>query len=617
MAIEINKDNSISISFGEGIGQSVLSPFSDMMGVNIDDNPGSISSNFKFTPVIETYAQRTVTFPGTDYVNIVAGGSTYRGTYLGRAIIFSSTGTLPGGITAGVVYYIGSNGSPTDSHFKIATNLKDAITGNGYVSITGAGTGIHTISFVVPQNITGYTKNSQGKIFALDSLQRVWFNASDGVNDPWYLINGNTNQGLGDGNGIIYYKGYILVFGGGSVDALLDIQSSTDTVTWTLNFCSSITISNSMANGGKGAVPFLSVNDDAIYFANGINNAFAKIGMLEEVTGQTFNPATPATFSVVADVVTLPLENGKGFSTSIKEINQYLVIGTYSDKVFFWDKKSPSFTSFLQIPESGISSIETVGDLAYIFIEDSGSIYVCNTSSFNLLLKLPDYITNKYYNFVYGLDTLKINYSTVYKRELLFSITIATSTTAKNYLMSYNIDTKKLIKKNISSFGETSDRSGTYYGKIGYIIPFGKNIFISSSNYLISTDKTYYAIESLHYVSSTESGTSSYFVYDNYEPYVITSLFTYGDIYNKKTIKELFISLLRPLETGQGIKIYYRRDDISSWTLLKTIDYATYGAIKELKDTAPITDIIDLQIKIELDGYNLTSPRLKTIRLIP
>lgn len=617
MAIEINKDQSISISFGEGIGQSVLSPFSDMLGVNIDDNPGSVSINLKFSKIQETTPSQTVTFVDATDIFTSSGNIRYRGYGQGRAITFSTTGTLPTGITAGQIYYIEELSYNT---FRICDTLKNV--GLTYVSISG-GTGTLSINFVMPKAITYWTKNGQGRIFAIDSDQRVWFCDGNAVSNPWYLIAGNTKQGNGDGNGIIYYKGYVLVFHASGVDALTDIQSSTDTIVWKLNF-DTVNISSSMADDGRGACPFLSVNDDAIYFANG-NSGYGqqfRIGLFEEKAGQTFDPNTGTTFSFVEDVTTLPNENGKGHATCIRELGQNLVIGTNTDKVYFWDKKSPSFTNFLQIQEYNIRSIETIGDLAYLFIRNSGSIYVCNTSSSSLLLKIPEQLSEQYYIYSYGISTFDVGDTDIYRRELLFSVSIGDSVAypnqkIKNYLMSYNVDTKKLTKKNISSFGETTDRNGPSYGRIYSVFVNGKNILIGSSSYDTETDIYTYAVESLYYKANFGSGLSTYYVYDNYEPNIITGLISYGDIYSKRTTKELFVSFLRPLSTGQGIKVYYRRDDNSTWTLLKTIDYTTYGAIKEIKETAMITDIIDLQIKIELDGVNLTSPRLKSLRLIP
>lgn len=596
---EISKDLTINIGgWQDGIGQSVLDNFSDMLGVNINDNPGSVSSNFKFNKVIENITPQTFTVI-TDRV-VTSTPIAYRGAEDYIAVTLTTTGTLPTGLDTATTYYLIKTATNT---YKLQTTLK----GSGYASITaGTGSGVHTITPVTPSRITGSTKNGQGRIFYLDNTGKVWFGDSSGVGQL-YLLAGNTLTGS-SGNGIIYYKGYILVFRNSYISALNDIQSITDTLTWTNDF---ITKQASASFN----VPFISVNDDSIYFSDGIPTAgsYYQVSMLEEVVGKVFDPTDATTFSYAAGVITLPNDNGKGEATSIKEMSQYIVIGTNSNKIFFWDKKSPSFTSFITLQDEGIKGIEIVGDTGYAFVGINGYMYVFNTSSSSRIKVVPEQISNQYYG------NIEINFTatSTYQKELLFAIKIGVNC----YLMSYNLETKKLVKKNISSFGEalssTNTVTTTQNGYISYILVSIDNIIIGSSYYNFTTSAFTYALESLLYNPSLLSGIYTYYVYDNYEANIITGLITYGDIYNKRTTKELFVSLLRPLETSQGIKISYRRDDISSWTLLKTIDYTTYGAFKEIKLPAPITDIIDLQIKIELDGLNLTSPRLKTVRLIP
>lgn len=618
MPVKIEKDNSITISGFEGIGSSVLSDFSDMMGVNTEI-PGVVGANFKFNKIQESLTPQTVTFNDATGRITSSGSVYYRGGNSGVAVVFSTTGALPTGITAGKIYYISSI-NLTSNQFNVYDTLKGAVDGTAYTAFSGSGTGTHTMTFITPKHISGWTKNSQGRVFALDTDQRVWFCGSEFSmeDDPWYLIAGNTGEGNGDGNGIIYYKGYVLVWTAGAVDALLDIQSASDTVTWTKAF-DDINISNLMSpgQGYYGAVPFLSVNEDAIFFYNGlVTGRYYQIGMLEEVAGQTFNPASGATFDFVESVFTIPFENN-GHVTTINEIGEYLIVGTWSNKIYFWDKKSPSFTTYSKLQEQNIRKIEVIDNLAYIFMAYSGNIYIANTISVTPLLKLPEHLSGEYYRFINGVKIFKVNDAVVNERDLLFSISIVKSDGAYNYLMSYNLDSKQLLKKNISYFGEINERSGNTFGYIYSILPLGKNIIISSSDYDQANDVITYAAESLLYVAQYSSGSESYYVYDGNEPYIITGLIGVGDVYNKKTLRELQISLARALATGQGVTVSYRRDDNSAWTTLKTIDYATNGAIKDIKIEAPITDIIDLQIKINLDGLNLTSPLLKFVRLIP
>lgn len=622
MPVTINKDNSISINgFTEGIGQSTLSDFTDMMGIDISSNPNVASLNYKMTAVKFGKDSQTVTF--NDALGyITSTGSVYDGDYaLGVAVKFSTTGALPTGVTAGTIYYLTLHTSETV--FKITDTLKKSIDQNAYTAFSGSGTGVHTMTFINPSKLTYVVSNNQDRLFALDSKQRLWFlgtSYSAGTN-MWYLLDGNTGAGLGSGSGLIYYKGYLLVFFSSGVDALKDIQSASDALVWKKAF-QTVTMSNGNYDGLRGAVPYLSISEDSIYFANGAVNDVYQIGLVEENAGKIFNPTDTLTFSFVADVVTVPYSKSGAGVNGIKEIENYLVISTYSDKLFFWDKKSVAFNSFLQFPEDGIFSIETMNNTVYVFTRNGNNIYACNTNSYKQVANIPEQL----YQIIgeYGLTTMTINYTNVWKRELLFSVTFDTAKAypnaeVENYLMSFNLDTHKLVKKNISSFGQTTDRNGGFYGMIHLIYTYKDNIMLSSSKYTTSTDKFEYIFESLLSIYQSSLYLKSY---DNYEPYIKTGLISIGDVYNKKTLRELGVSFLRPLTTGQGIKVYYRRDDNIAWTLLKEVSYSTNGAIKDIKVQADITDIIDLQFKVNINGYNAfqktgTTPYLKSIRLIP
>jgi hypothetical protein len=151
---------------------------------------------------------------------------------------------------------------------------------------------------------------------------------------------------------------------------------------------------------------------------------------------------------------------------------------------------------------------------------------------------------------------------------------------------------------------------------------------LSTSDYPPNEDRVY-KIECNVAKRSFTQGSTRLIGYNNYEAYITTGLIPYGEDYNKKTLRELQVSFTRALSTGQGVKVYYRLDDNSTWTLLKTIDYDTNGAIKDIKIEAPITDIKDIQIRINPTCYNgessgnsyftptFTTPYLKLVRLIP
>lgn len=617
MAIEINKDGSISISgFDKGIGQSVLSPFSDMMGVNTE-TPGNISAGYKFTKLTETIAARNfvIASAGNDYFTLNPVDTTLHR----KAVKLTTTGTLPIGLTTTDIYYlwdVNSNGAD----FRFSESYADV--GSSYINLSDVGTGTHSFIVLRPEVVTGYTFDSYLNLYCIDSQQRVWFSPTSNHYKDYYLLEGNTSSG--NGNGIIFYCGYILVFGNAKIDALAEINDIATTLVWTNDFVSG-SILNQMNYYSliKGAVPFYSQYDNAIYFGNGNatgTKGVYRVALLEENVGQTFAPGTPATFSFVDSVIEIPYASGLGYALTINELGEYIIIGTGSDTIYYWDRKSILPNYALKMPENHTANIIVKGGAVYAFNGYNGKFYQITTNDFGEILEIPEHLFDLNYLADNGLDGDRINIeytdATIFLEEILFAIEV----NGKAYLMSYNTKTKSISKKNISSYGETLTDSSVV-GRIYQIINLSTTQ-ANKNNILISTAKRVsgsytYAIEGWQY------GTSSlvHKVYDNDEAYITTGLFSVGQDYDKKTLKELQVSFTRNLTTGQSIKIQYRLDDNSTWIDLKTISYSVNGAIKDIKVPAPITDIKDLQIKIIINGYNSsttgTSPRLKLIRLIP
>jgi len=176
--MEIQKDGSLSIdTFQQGIGNSTLSNFADMMGVNIVDNPGLVSAGFQFNKVSKTMPSLTFTADADTNILTLSDSADFRGNYNAMAFTVSTTGTLPAGLSANTIYFAAELSSTT---MKVCTTLKN-LNNSTYVDITSAGNGIHTINWITPKEITGWTKNSQGRIFAIDSNQKVWFSEDGGT----------------------------------------------------------------------------------------------------------------------------------------------------------------------------------------------------------------------------------------------------------------------------------------------------------------------------------------------------------------------------------------------------------------------------------------------------
>lgn len=76
----------------------------------------------------------------------------------GTPIQFTTTGTLPTGLTAGVTYYA-YLANPATETFYIATTLAYAYSGP-YISYTNAGTGTHTLNYIAQPNSHTFKNNS-------------------------------------------------------------------------------------------------------------------------------------------------------------------------------------------------------------------------------------------------------------------------------------------------------------------------------------------------------------------------------------------------------------------------------------------------------------------------
>ena len=77
-------------------------------------------------------------------------------------------------------------------------------------------------------------------------------------------------------------------------------------------------------------------------------------------------------------------------------LNQYILIGGKNNIVYPWDLTSPTYsTPLIQLPETNIQAMITVGQNGYIFAGNRGNIYQTNGSQASFYKKVPDYISNQ------------------------------------------------------------------------------------------------------------------------------------------------------------------------------------------------------------------------------
>lgn len=121
---------------------------------------------YRLTSVTTTTAQATTntlsqsdTFSadaGTDVCTYTSTANIPSNILLGTRVRLTTTTTLPGGLSLATDYYVIK---VTDSTFKLATSYANAVAGTA-INITDAGTGTHTITWLLPRYTNGAGLNA-------------------------------------------------------------------------------------------------------------------------------------------------------------------------------------------------------------------------------------------------------------------------------------------------------------------------------------------------------------------------------------------------------------------------------------------------------------------------
>jgi len=193
--IVINKWN-------EGIADSPHAGLGLIRNGDIEAFPGALKVGRKPASIFHAALSVAFTAVAATDVCTLGSGSVER---TGLAVTFSTTGTLPAGLSTGTIYWLRRESATT---FKVATSL--AIAGVGtVVDITDTGTGVHTVTTVDPGQINHIDKDyirssSAYQYFLQDSNARVWWHLPTAFGGTYgggtFLLSGNTlTDGIGNG----------------------------------------------------------------------------------------------------------------------------------------------------------------------------------------------------------------------------------------------------------------------------------------------------------------------------------------------------------------------------------------------------------------------------------
>ena len=563
----IDNKNPIKIKdFNKGIADSPLNGFADMRNVNIDTLKGVAKTGNSVLPYIPPhFADQTFTADaGTDILTFAdhnydfdSNDSSVGGT--GQPIRFTTTAAdLPAPLAVDTTYFL-INENATNKEYKVATTYENAGDGTA-IDITDTGTGTHTGATITLNTPLYGTVDSDGKSYISDNNGNVWR-----ITAQIELLTGNDHN---SSDGLVAWKGYLFNFNGTDINTF-----NISTGTWT-NSWQSITSSTFHNRAIVG-------RDDRIYFCNKHG-----IGSILEKEGQTFDPASGATYTYTALALELPDSDDTKW---ISELGSNLMIATNRGRVYPWDRVSDSFDVPIQMSED-IDIMIDVNNLLYIAGGTKGNIYVTNGTTTQKINQLPSFLNN---NSAYFRDVSKT------EAEIIFAVdNQGVGDDLFGGVWALDTNTNSLILKN-----KVSSSDGYNVNSI--------NVILSAN-----TTSAFYVAHGYEDDGMIDIYNSSRY-YENNEAIITSQYYTVGTKYFPRTIEKLEVEFTDTLGTVDDFAVYYRTNLGDSWTLIAS-DSGDATPITKLYEYPLSLDVENIQIKITMDSSNFATAAftpLKEIRI--
>lgn len=603
----------------KGISQSPYSGLADVKNVNINDIPGSFFANTKtvndrLNSNSVDYLGAVRTFTADASTDIITISSSLQQDYM--AVTFTSSGTLPAGLSLATTYYLRFQ---TTTTFKVSTTLANAISAV-YVNITGAGTGTHTMTVTNIAAMQATCKdNNSGSIYGVDTLGQIWTNTTPGGTGAWMLVSGNTLTQT-NGNGIAVWQNYLFAFRNRNIDVfgpLTDLSTAAWSNSWqTMNASTSYDGPHKTLVGADNVLYWTDFDDSL-----GASQRLGYVGSVRLAGASAFAPGTGATFTYNNNSLDFPSNEEPA---ALAEVGTYLSVGVNikgvnskgnHSKLYWWDRVSASYFNPIIIPEAPVTEMVSTGNLVYIFTNLRGRVYKSNLSSLAVAFKIPDHLyvpgsTSSGYegqplgasyvgqSGINGTGGARIinftKQARIARRKIYFGVNLYGGTGL------YSFDTEaEVLQMEAAAFNGYAS-SLTDATQVICVETQSQTSFLSQTSILMFG--TYYNGTTSFTIDKWDifsTGDNNY--YGNYNGYIITDLVNTGTDNNKKTFQQLEYKLDRKMISGSGLKIYYRNAIGEAWTLLSTEDFSTYGGIiSRVIDFTP-TDMEWVQLKIELN----------------
>ncbi len=362
-----------------GIAQSPHVGFGLLQNVEIDALTGA--ARVGKLPATAFHTAYSSNFTADAATDICTSTATVPNT--ATAVQFTTTGTLPAGLSTGTTYFLIKLSSTT---FKVATTIANA-NASTPINITDAGTGTHTVTTVNPGTIQHIVRDPRtGTLFAQDSNGIVWYNAGS----VYLVLKGNTLTGVaGLAGGLAIFRTsdgnatYLFSFRNASIDVVNVFGTSqVENPSWTNSWQSM----NSGAGSGNSHAAIVG-QDNIIYFPDD-----RYVGSIQEKAGSVFDPTNAATYTYNNQALTLPLGS---LSYWLEQLGVNLLISVSNDSyVYPWDRNSISYGLPLPVAEYGINKMKNIGNVVYILAGTRGNIYWTQGTYIKPLTTIPLYLTN-------------------------------------------------------------------------------------------------------------------------------------------------------------------------------------------------------------------------------
>ena len=570
----------------QGIADSPHKGFGLFRNVDIESFPGAVKTAKK--PGTYFHDINTVTFTADAGTDVCTASGTIEANgenFAGGAVYFTTTGTLPTGLSTNTAYFLIKTGTTT---FQVATSYQNSVgsAAGTQINITNAGSGTHTMTQIAIGTINWILKDPRNSyLWFLSSNGRVWFTPNS---QRAYLLHNSAIEDVdgslthASGNGMTLHsfsstiKKWLFVYRNNAID-VIDVYDTTaiEALGWSNGWQTMNT-----GSGTNNQHQALVGQDDIIYYTDD-----RYVGSIKEVSGQTFAPATGGTYTFTSQALDTP--SGE-VTQCIEELGTNLLIGgNNSNQIYPWDRLSDSFNLPMSVPEYSIKRMKNVGGAVYILAGTWGNVYSAQGNYVSHVLKLPTYLTNNTGTILSN----PITWGGISESHGSLLFGVATTLAGNSGVWRLYPD-GTLIIDNIPSSGP-ANVIGLWAEDDFYVMGYsgGADTF-----------------------NSLVTGTA---LYDSFEGVIHSPLFKVSTKIQKGMFSRLEVVLAKPA-SGGSVRVSYREDLSSAFT---TIDTFTADSSTQIFSSEGIglIDIENIQIQIEMNDSAVGSidTELLEVRLLP